>query len=99
MVEIGSLAARDAGVARAIIVYVTRWLHSAGIRWVLFAATRQLRNAFARLRLAPVALAVADPARLDGDAARWGRYYQSQPRSEEHTYELQSLMRDTSSVF
>lgn len=80
MVEIGSLAARDAGDARAIIVYLTRWLHCAGIRWVLFAATRQLRNAFARLRLAPVALAVADPARLSGDAKCWGSYYQSQPR-------------------
>lgn len=78
--EVGSLAASDPGDAREIIVYLTRWLHAAGVRWVLFAATRQLRNAFARLRLAPVLLTAADPTRLGASAAAWGTYYRSEPQ-------------------
>lgn len=78
--EVGSMAACDPGDAREIIVYLTRWLYAAGVRWVLFAATRQLRNAFARLRLAPVLLVSADPARLGVKAAAWGTYYRTEPQ-------------------
>lgn len=78
--EVGSLAASDAGDAREIITYLTRWLHAAGVRWVLFAATRQLRNAFARLRLAPVVIAKADPLRLGDAATAWGSYYRTEPQ-------------------
>ena len=55
-------------------------LHRAGVRWVLFAATRQLRNAFDRLRLATVVLADARSDRLQGDASQWGSYYDAQPQ-------------------
>jgi hypothetical protein len=72
-------ALRHAGDARRVILCLTRGLHEAGRRWVLFAATRQLRNAFDRLGLCTVALAPALRARLRDDGTDWGRYYDSQP--------------------
>lgn len=80
LVEVGSFAACSAGDAREVIVQLTGLLHHAGVRWVLFAATRQLRNAFDRLRLHTVELAEARPERLQGDVAQWGSYYESQPK-------------------
>lgn len=79
MIEVGGLAARRPGDARRLILCLTRGLHAAGMRWVLFAATRQLRNAFDRLGLRTVALAEARPERLRQPASDWGRYYAAQP--------------------
>jgi len=80
LVEVGNLAALSAGDARALIVHLTGALHAAGLRWVLFTATRQLRNAFDRLHLATVVLADADRARVHDDGTDWGRYYEVQPQ-------------------
>lgn len=80
LVEVGHFASETPGDARAVIVRLTHTLHTAGVRWVLFAATRQLRNAFDRLHLATAPLAPADPARLGDEAAHWGSYYESQPQ-------------------
>jgi hypothetical protein len=99
LVEVGNFAALSAGDARALILHLTRWLHAAGYRWVLFAATRQLRNAFDRLHLATVELADADAARLRADGTDWGRYYAAQPKlmfgdiAAGHAY-LQGLQKD-----
>ncbi|HUD40869.1 MAG TPA: thermostable hemolysin [Dokdonella sp.] len=80
LVEVGNFAAVGAGDARAVIVDVTHLLHAAGLRWVLFTATRQLRNAFERLGLVPTPLAPARPDRLTDGGAHWGSYYQTQPQ-------------------
>lgn len=80
LVEVGNLAALSAGDARALIVHLTGALHAAGLRWVLFTATRQLRNAFDRLHLSTVVLADADRARVRDDGTDWGRYYEVQPQ-------------------
>jgi Thermostable hemolysin len=80
LVEVGHFASETPGDARAVIVRLTHTLHTAGVRWVLFAATRQLRNAFDRLHLATAPLAPADPARLGDEVAHWGSYYESQPQ-------------------
>lgn len=80
LVEVGNLAALSAGDARALIVHLTGALHAAGLRWVLFTATRQLRNAFDRLHLATVVVADADRARVHDDGTDWGRYYEVQPQ-------------------
>lgn len=80
LVEVGSFASRSPGDAREVIVLITELLHRAGVRWVLFAATRQLRNAFDRLRLATVVLADARAERLGEDAGQWGSYYDAQPQ-------------------
>lgn len=78
IVEVGNLAASSIGMARALIPLLARHLERLGYEWVVFTATRELRNTFARLGLHPVALAPADPARLlqRGD---WGRYYDNDP--------------------
>lgn len=80
IVEVGNLAGRCAGAARALIVFMTRHLFQQGYTWVAFTATRALLNSFARLRLLPTVLADADPGRL-GEAGRaWGSYYASRPQ-------------------
>jgi hypothetical protein len=79
LIEVGGLAARRPGDARRLILCLTHGLHRAGQRWVLFAATRQLRNAFDRLGLRTAVLAPATPERLRPSATDWGRYYDTQP--------------------
>ncbi|WP_058833596.1 thermostable hemolysin [Luteimonas abyssi] len=80
LVEVGNLAALRGGDARALIVQLAPALHQARLRWVLFTATRQLRNAFDRLHLRTVVLAAAERARLADGATDWGRYYDVQPQ-------------------
>lgn len=80
LVEVGNFGALCAGDSRALILELTHRLHAAGLRWVLFTATRQLRNAFDRLHLATVELADARVSRLSGDDNVWGRYYETQPK-------------------
>lgn len=79
MVEVGNLAIDDPGQARWIISASTAFLAAAGYRWVLFTAIRPLANAFSRLGLKPLPLAVADPSRLPDRGAAWGRYYDGGP--------------------
>lgn len=80
LVEVGNFAAISAGQSRNVIVDLTFRLHRSGFRWVLFVATRQLRNAFDRLHLATVEIADATPGRVCGDPSDWGRYYDTQPK-------------------
>lgn len=79
VVEVGNFASRTPGDAREVIVRLTGLLHAEGLRWVLFAATRQLRNTFDRLHLQTVPLAPADPARVQDNDNQWGRYYDAKP--------------------
>jgi hypothetical protein len=80
IVEVGNLAAVSAGAARALIPLLARYLRGLGYRWVVFTATRELRNSFGRLGLQPLLLANADPARLAGNGGSWGSYYQRDPQ-------------------
>lgn len=79
IVEVGNLAAISAGMGRAIIPQLARHLHRLGYIWVVFTATRALRNSFHRLGLRPLALTRADPARLPDCGASWGTYYDQDP--------------------
>lgn len=79
IVEVGNLAAVSAGMARLLIPQLARHLHRLGYRWVVFTATRALRNSFLRLGLRPLPLAPADPARLPDGGASWGAYYEQEP--------------------
>lgn len=79
LIEVGNLAASRAGESRALITAMTLLLESAGFRWVLFAATAALRNAFARLQLQTCVLVEARRERLAPDAGDWGRYYDTHP--------------------
>jgi hypothetical protein len=82
--EVGNFASRTPGDAREVIVRLTGLLHGEGMRWVLFAATQQLRNTFDRLHLATVLLVPADPSRMQAVPTpdlqnHWGRYYDAKP--------------------
>ena len=78
IVEVGNFAASSAGAMRAIIEPLGHSLRRAGYACAAFVATRPLRNAFARIGLAPQELGPATPDRLDS-AAAWGRYFEHAP--------------------
>lgn len=80
LAEVGNFAATSSGSARALIPQMTHALHNAGVRWVLFTATRGLRNTFDRLQLQPVVLVPALQSRLRDDDTDWGSYYATQPQ-------------------
>jgi len=80
IVEAGNLTAASAGAARALIPLLARHLHRLGYRWVVFTATREVRNSFRRLGLRPLQLAQANPALLPDAGASWGSYYRHDPR-------------------
>ena len=79
IVEVGNLAAASMGMARALIPLLAQHLDRLGYEWVVFTATRELRNTFARLGLHPVSLAPADRARLAERGGDWGSYYDNDP--------------------
>jgi len=80
VIEVGNLVSSPGG-ARAAIVSLTRYLHRAGYRWVVFTGVASLRAAFIQLGLCPLVLSAADPARLDpSDLAAWGRYFAAHPQ-------------------
>jgi phosphoglycolate phosphatase-like HAD superfamily hydrolase len=77
--EVGNLAAAAPGMGRALIPAMARQLHQLGYRWVVFTATRELRNALRRLQLEPLVLAPARAERLPDRGASWGSYYAHDP--------------------
>jgi Thermostable hemolysin len=79
VVEVGNLALAGTGEARWVIAAMTVLLQAAGYRWVLFTAVKPLFNAFQRLGLRPVQIAIPDPKRLAGGGNHWGSYYQAGP--------------------
>jgi hypothetical protein len=79
IVEVGNLAATSAGGGRELMAETVSHLHDAGYAWVVFTATRELRNLFSRLRVPLQSIALADPARLADRGASWGRYYAHDP--------------------
>jgi hypothetical protein len=78
IVEVGNLAAGP-GLGRVLIPAIGAHLHREGYRWVVFTATRELRNAFRRLQLQPLRLAAAPPSRLPDGGRSWGTYYAHDP--------------------
>lgn len=79
IVEVGNLAARNAGSARLIIVAMTWLLARRGLEWVVFTGAATLINSFQRLGLEPLLLCDADPEKLGLDQQAWGRYYAQHP--------------------
>ncbi|WP_341581165.1 thermostable hemolysin [Marinobacter metalliresistant] len=77
--EIAHLAGVEAGVSRFLFASLSVWLDGAGYDWVVCTGTDQLRNSFHRLGIATQVLGDADPARLPGGGAGWGRYYDHHP--------------------
>lgn len=79
IVEVGSLAARQAGQGRRLILLLGPHLAAQGFQWVVGTLTEELRRLFLRIGVAPLSLGAADPAALGAEAARWGRYYEHRP--------------------
>lgn len=81
IVEVGNLAVAPPGSARELIVELTRYLLSTHARWVICAALPGLRNAFARLGIAPLPLGPASIECLPAaEHADWGSYYSGGPQ-------------------
>lgn len=79
IVEIGSLACRNATAAVAIVRALVPHLTNAGFSWVVFTGADTVVNVFRFLGLAPHALCPANPLLL-GDARHdWGTYYEHNP--------------------
>lgn len=79
VVEVGHFASVQPGEGRRLLLQLARHLADLGGRWVVSTATRELRELLVCVGLTPYALAAADPSRLTGDAAGWGRYYEHDP--------------------
>lgn len=79
VVEVGNLAATFPGAARRLVIAMTELLHRRGHTWVAFTSTTSLLNTFARLDIATIVLAAADPERLHAGADAWGSYYDTSP--------------------
>jgi hypothetical protein len=80
IVEVGNLAAVPPGFARSFVPEVGRHLVANEYRWVVFTATREVRNLLRRLCFKGYSLAPAARARLAGGGAAWGSYYAHEPR-------------------
>ncbi|MEA3220811.1 thermostable hemolysin [Immundisolibacter sp.] len=79
VVEIGNLAATSQRASRLLITLLVEALHRGGFRWIVFTATRQVRELIRDMGFALRVLAPADPARLGQERAAWGRYYDAEP--------------------
>jgi hypothetical protein len=79
VVEIGNLAASNRRAGQLLVALLIAGLRGAGFRWLVFTATRQVRERVAALGLPLHALAAADPARLGDARGAWGRYYDAEP--------------------
>ncbi len=79
IVEVGNLASSSPGGGARMIPALACHLDNLGYEWAVFTATRELIAIFTRLGLPPLALSIADPARLGPAARAWGRYYDSKP--------------------
>lgn len=79
IVEIGSLACRNATGAVAIVRALVPHLIQAGFAWVVFTGADTVMNVFRHLGLSPRALCPADPKLLGDARYEWGSYYDHDP--------------------
>jgi hypothetical protein len=79
IVEVGNLVSAGAGAARRFLPALGRHLASLGHRWVVFTATREVRELLQRLSYPVHLLAPARPERLPDRGAAWGSYYAHDP--------------------
>jgi hypothetical protein len=80
LVEVGNLAASQRGASHVLFLVMTAVLHKAGYKWMVFTATKALRNNLDKLGYPLLRIADAVPRHLDAAAlAEWGHYYDSEP--------------------
>jgi hypothetical protein len=80
LVEIGNLVADKRGASQLLFLLFTAILHQAGYEWIVFTATRSLRNNLEKLGFPLLELQRIEAQRLDPDLlAQWGSYYHTEP--------------------
>lgn len=79
VVEVGHLAGSVAGAGRRLMAMLGAHLAAEGYEWVVGTLTEELRHLFERAGVEARVLGRADPDRLGGAAASWGRYYEHRP--------------------
>ena len=79
IVEVGHLAAVQAGMGRRLIAQLGWHLAGQGYQWVVSTLTQELRRLLLRMGVAPLTLAPADAAALGASAWQWGSYYEHKP--------------------
>src|SRR5690606_21151361 len=79
IVEVGNLAAVQAGYARYLFAVMTDLLTVWKFEWLCCTGVTGVRNLFRRLEMEPVVIADANPQRIPGGLTQWGNYYQKNP--------------------
>jgi hypothetical protein len=80
LVEIGNLVADKRGASQLLFLLFTAILHTAGYEWIVFTATRSLRNNLEKLGFPLLELQRVDAAALAPElVAQWGSYYHTEP--------------------
>lgn len=79
IVEVGNLAMSFRAVSPLLFIVVAAILHKAGLRYVVFTATTQVRKLLEKLQLVTDVIGPADPGLLADKGQSWGSYYQHQP--------------------
>lgn len=77
--EVGNLAMSFRAVSPLLFIVVAAILHKAGLSYVVFTATTQVRKLLEKLQLVTDVIGPADPSRLADKGQSWGSYYQHQP--------------------
>lgn len=96
IVEVGNLAADQRGASHLLFVLFSAVLQRAGYRWIVFTATRALRNNLDKLGFPLLTLGAADIACIpEAERAHWGRYYDTDPQVVAGSLEVaQEIMQD-----
>lgn len=79
IVEVGQLAAMQAGQGRQLMRAVVPLLADLGFQWVASTVTHELRHLLIRLGIVPFTLGIANASRLGENAKVWGSYYDHSP--------------------
>ncbi|MBP7337004.1 MAG: thermostable hemolysin [Niveispirillum sp.] len=80
IVEIGNLAAAEAGASYLLFIALAAYLHGRGFEKAVVTATRPLRRLFRHIGFDAVELGRATADRVGPAAAAWGSYYANDPR-------------------
>lgn len=80
IVEVGNLAAANCRSAVRMVAQLPAWLLARDYRWIVFTATRTVRQILLGFGAPLVELAPANGARVAGGLDSWGGYYDHDPR-------------------
>ena len=80
IIEVCNLVAERKGASHLLFLLFTAALHQAGYEWIVFTATKALRNNLDKVGFPVHAIQVASPASLDPALVQdWGNYYRTEP--------------------